>query len=62
MSKYIPLLFLIVGLLGMIVVIPLGFAYTQPSMVNLFILSMGFMMSFSMAVAGGIELFKSKRN
>jgi hypothetical protein len=62
MSKHIPLLFLIVGLLGMIVAIPLGFVYIQPSMANLFILSMGFMMSFSMTVAAGIELFKSKRN
>jgi hypothetical protein len=61
MFKTISVLFFLGGVLGMITSL-LGFVYLNPTMANLFIISVGFGMSGCMAIVAGHELLKSKRD
>ena len=57
MFKYVSLLFLLVWVIGMIFSLS-GFIYLEPSMINLFIICIGFMMSGCMSIAAGHDLLK----
>jgi len=56
----VALLFLLIGILGMIASLS-GFVFSEPSMVNLFIICGFFGMSGCMALVGVVETIKSKK-
>ena len=61
MFKYISLLFFFGGVLGMIMSLS-GFIYLAPSVLNLVLICMTFLMSACMSIVSGYELLKSNKN
>ena len=61
MFKYISLLFFFGGILGMIMSLS-GFIYLTPSVLNLVLICMTFLMSACMAIVAGHDLLKTNKN